>query len=114
MASHSGPASPVGVIPKTATDAFIHLLQESKYSDMTFIVGKEKKRVPCHSVFLMARSCVFEAELGPKLCGAKPIEVVMNDVSPNLFDSLLKVRPDKVNTCVTRLYPRSEFISPFL
>ena len=82
----------VPVIPKTAVDAYLYLLQNSKYCDVAFIVGKEQKKIHCHCVFLMARSAVFETALRCKLNGAKPIQIVVNDVSPDLFGSFLKVK----------------------
>ena len=86
----SSPNAPV--IPKTAMDAYLYLLKNSKYSDVTFIVGKEQKKIPCHSVFLMARSTVFEPALRYKLNGAKPVRIVESDASPDLFESFLKVK----------------------
>ena len=46
---------------KSQRDCFKFLLKNEEMSDVVFVVGEEKSRLPAHSFLLAARSPVFKA-----------------------------------------------------
>ena len=74
----------------TASDSHLCLLNEEKDCDVTFLVGPSNDRIPCHQLFLKARSPVFQTMFSNRWNeGNKEIEVP--DINPATFRTFLQV-----------------------
>ena len=74
----------------TASDSHLILLNEEKDCDVTFLVGPSKERIPCHQLFLKARSPVFQAMFSGRWNEGNK-EIKIPDVDPVTFRAFLKV-----------------------
>ena len=69
----------------------LDLLNQGTFSDVTFIVGEMKERIPCHQLFLKARSSVFEVMFSERWNQDTDKEVTLEDVEPETFKMFLQV-----------------------
>ncbi|XP_060064975.1 BTB/POZ domain-containing protein 6-like [Ylistrum balloti] len=73
---------------KTLLECFDHLLTSSIGSDVTFLVGENKIRIPAHKLVLFSRSPVFYAMFEGPL--AEQGEITIPDISEQIFRLFLR------------------------
>ena len=78
----------VNISTSTANDSHLVLLNEGKDCDVTFLVGKSNERIPCHQLFLKARSPVFQAMFSGRWNEGNK-EIKIPDIDPVTFRSFL-------------------------
>ncbi|OWF49321.1 BTB/POZ domain-containing protein 1-like [Mizuhopecten yessoensis] len=73
---------------KTLSQCMDHVLTSGTSSDVTFLVGEDKKRIPAHKLILISRSPVFYAMLeGPM---AEKGEIAIPDITEDVFQHFLR------------------------
>ena len=75
---------------KPALESYLVLLRTSEFSDVAFIVGKSKERIPCHQIFLKARSPVFKVMFSERWNQGHK-EIPLEDDNPKIFHKFLEV-----------------------
>ena len=74
-----------------------YLFNNELLSDITFIVGRERKRIPSHKFILSIGSAVFYAMFHGNFASART-EIELPDIEPQAFITLLKfLYYDEVN-----------------
>jgi hypothetical protein len=76
---------------QTIQDINRNLLLTGKLSDITFLVGEEKKEVRAHKLILMSRSSVFEA-LFARWDTTSSGLIAVEDTLVDAFNAFLKAR----------------------
>ena len=67
------------------------ILDNQKFTDVTFVVGKDKQEFNVNRIFLAAISPVFEAMLYGQMAESKAdSKVVIEDATPNAFEQVIK------------------------
>lgn len=102
----------------TVMDRLKFLLFNSLMSDVTFIVGPQKERIPAHKFVLSFGSTVFEA-MFYRMLATRSSEIELPDVEPSAFRNLLRflytdqvsIEPD---TVMTTLYTAKKYAVPAL
>ncbi|XP_041372640.1 BTB/POZ domain-containing protein 2-like [Gigantopelta aegis] len=81
---------------QTVIQSLRYSLEENILSDVTFIVGENRKRIQAHRLILSLRSCVFMAMLNGPLSEQDDIEIP--DIESDIFEQALKfLYTDDVN-----------------
>ena len=74
-----------------AHNQVISLWRDQKHTDVTFLVGAERKRVDAHRTILACQSCYFQSLLFGEMLEAGSDEIALLDISqPRLFVSLVE------------------------
>ena len=76
---------------KPAPESHLDLLREGTFADVIFIVGPSEERIPCHQLFLKARSPVFEDMFSVRWNQDTNMEVLLEHVDPKIFKKFLEV-----------------------
>lgn len=70
------------------------LYQSKRFSDVTFIVGEEKKEIKAHRIILASSSTIFSAMLYPnkleQVTLASPLRITLPDIKANMFEALIE------------------------
>eukprot|EP01083_Nonionella_stella_P089836 250855_1 len=80
-------------LQKEQRQRIANLLTQNKYTDVTFVVGKDEqqKSFDVNRLFLASISPVFEAMLFGKMHESKPnATVIINDIDPDDFEAVLR------------------------
>ena len=73
---------------KTLAESLKFALLNTVHSDVTFVVGTERKQIEAHKLILCIRSTVFDAMLtGPM---SEQNNIVLPDVDPEIFHLFLQ------------------------
>ncbi len=78
---------------QTIQDTNRNLLLTGKLSDVTFVVGEEKKEVRAHKFILMSRSSVFEA-MFERWDSSSSGPISVEDADFDAFNAFLEARYD--------------------
>jgi hypothetical protein len=78
---------------QTINDTIRNVLLTGKLSDVTFVVGEEKKEVRAHTFILMSRSPVFEA-MFERWDSSSSGPIFVEDADFDAFNAFLKARYD--------------------
>jgi hypothetical protein len=78
---------------QTINDTIRNVLLTGKLSDVTFLIGEEKKEVSAHKFILMSRSSVFEA-MFERWDSSSSGPISVEDADFDAFNAFLKARYD--------------------
>lgn len=89
------------VSTRTVIEANLRLLREEKRCDVTFIVGESKENIQCHTLFLAARSSVFQRMFSENW-NSRSTVIEIPDIDAKTFRAFLEV--NKVIASMTQFF----------